>query len=118
MPVAPHVFDSLIDPWRGPTGQAALYRQIAQGDEQHTDEFRSRLAELRCPTLILWGEDDSWIPVQRGQKLAELIPRSTWHTTAGAGHVVQEDAPGQILRYLLPFLAAQVTHRDGRTRLH
>lgn len=106
LPVAPpgHVIEALLDPWLGSQGQAALYRQIAQGHERHTDEFRAHLARLDCPTLILWGEDDPWIPVQRGHELAALIPKAKLRTIPSAGHLVQEDAPGEVLRQLLVFL--------------
>jgi pimeloyl-ACP methyl ester carboxylesterase len=103
-PVAPDVLDALVDPWRSPAGQAALYRQIAQGDERDKEEFRARLGALECPALILWGEADPWIPVERGRELARLIPQAELHTIAGAGHLVQEDAPGAVLQHLLPFL--------------
>jgi pimeloyl-ACP methyl ester carboxylesterase len=105
-PIAPDVLDALVEPWRSAAGQAALYRQIAQGDEHDTEEFRGRLGALRCPTLILWGEADPWIPLERGRELAALIPQAELHTIAGAGHLVQEDAPGAVIGHLLPFLAA------------
>jgi pimeloyl-ACP methyl ester carboxylesterase len=103
-PVAPDVLDALIDPWRSAAGQAALYRQIAHGDERDTEEFRGRLGTLYPPPLIVWGEADPWIPVERGRELASLIPGARLHTIAGAGHLVQEDAPGAVLAHLLPLL--------------
>jgi pimeloyl-ACP methyl ester carboxylesterase len=105
-PVAPDVLDALIEPWRSPDGQAALYRQIAHGDERDTEAFRGRLGTLDPPPLLIWGEADPWIPVERGRELASLIPGARLHTIAGAGHLVQEDAPGAVLEHLLPFLAA------------
>jgi pimeloyl-ACP methyl ester carboxylesterase len=104
VPPAADVIEALLDPWLGPQGQAALYRQIAQGDERHTDELRQHLGRLDCPTLILWGEDDPWISVQRGHELAALIPRAELRTIPGAGHLLQEDAPGEVMRQLLLFL--------------
>lgn len=104
--LAPDVLDTLVAPWRAPEGQAALYRQIAQGDERHTDEFRPHLGALDAPVLLLWGEEDPWIPVQRASELAGLLPRVELHTISGAGHLIQEDAPGIVLRHLLAFLAA------------
>jgi pimeloyl-ACP methyl ester carboxylesterase len=104
-PVAPDVLDALIAPWLSPAGQAALYRQIARGDERDTEEFRDRLGSLDRPVTLVWGEDDPWIPVERGRELAALIPGAELHTIAGAGHLVQEEAPGAVLERLLPTVA-------------
>jgi pimeloyl-ACP methyl ester carboxylesterase len=104
--LAPDVLDALVAPWRAPEGQAALYRQIAQGDERHTDEFRPHLGGLDARVLLLWGEEDPWIPVQRATELADLLPRVELRTISGAGHLIQEDAPGIVLRHLLGFLSA------------
>jgi pimeloyl-ACP methyl ester carboxylesterase len=103
-PLALDVLDALIAPWLTAAGQTALYRQMAQGDERDTEEFRERLGTLDRPVLVVWGEDDPWIPVARGRELAALIPGAELHTIAGAGHLVQEDAPGAVLERLLPFL--------------
>ena len=104
MPIAANVLDALVSPWLVGEGKAALYRQIAQGDERHTDEFRPRLGELGCPTLIVWGECDPWIPLERGHELARLIPQAQLRTIPNAGHLIQEDAPGEVLEHLLAFI--------------
>jgi pimeloyl-ACP methyl ester carboxylesterase len=109
----PQVLARLLEPWLAAGGQAALYRQIAQGDERHTDEFRDRLGDVSCPVLVVWGEQDPWIPVARGRELAELLGGSPVRTIAGAGHLVQEDAPGQVLHHLLKFLSAQASIELG-----
>lgn len=95
-----------VQPWLGDVRQAAFYRQIAQMDERYTEEVSSRYLEVRCPTLILWGEDDQWIPVERGRQLQRAIPGSRLCTIANAGHLVQEDAPEAIVAALLGFLPA------------
>lgn len=93
-----------VEPWLGDVGQAAFYRQIAQMDRRYTDEIESRYGELRCPVMILWGEEDGWIPVERGRELAARIPNATLRCVPGAGHLVQEDAPEAIVAALLGFL--------------
>jgi pimeloyl-ACP methyl ester carboxylesterase len=93
-----------VDPWLGEPGQAAFYRQIAQMEQRYTDEIESRYSEIRCPVMILWGEEDGWIPIARGRELASRIPGATLHCVPNAGHLVQEDAPEAIVAALLGFL--------------
>jgi len=95
--------------WLGEIGQAAFYRQIAQMDQRYTDEVQPRYGEVRCPTLILWGEEDQWIPIERGRQLQRAIPAARFRAIAHAGHLVQEDAPEAIVAALLGFLPA-VSH--------
>jgi pimeloyl-ACP methyl ester carboxylesterase len=92
-----------IAPWTGAVGQAAFYRQIAQMDVRYTDEVEPRYGEIRCPVSLLWGAEDEWIPLARGRQLAAMIPGCEFREIAGAGHLVQEDAPETLV-------AAALTH--------
>jgi len=96
--------------WIGAEKQASFYRQIAQMDQSYTDEVQNQYSLIRCPTQILWGEDDEWIPIERGRELHNLIPDSKFVTVAGAGHLMQEDAPEAIAYFVQSFLSS-----EGRT---
>ncbi|MGW0755728.1 alpha/beta fold hydrolase [Streptomyces sp. NPDC002814] len=100
----PATLDRLVRPWLGDPGQAAFYRQIAQADQLHTDEIQDRYAEIDIPTLICWGQDDTWIPPTKGEELAGLILGARLEPITGAGHLVQEDAPAELTAALLPYL--------------
>lgn len=100
----PVVLDRLVEPWLGEPGQGAFYRQIAQADQRHTDEVQDRYGEIRMPVLVCWGEEDSWIPLTKGRELAGLVPGAVFEPIAGAGHLVQEDAPAELTGALLAFL--------------
>jgi pimeloyl-ACP methyl ester carboxylesterase len=50
-------------------------------------KLRRRLQWLRCPTLIIWGENDRLIPPVYGDTLHELIPGSRLVKLAGTGHM-------------------------------
>ncbi|MFE0413798.1 alpha/beta fold hydrolase [Streptomyces tendae] len=99
----PAVLDRLVEPWLGETGQPAFYRQIAQADQRYTDEMQDRYAGIDVPVLVCWGEEDAWIPVAKGRELAGLVPGARWEPIAGAGHLVQEDAPAELTAALLDF---------------
>ena len=59
----------IVSPWTGEQGKVAFYRQMAQADSRYTDEIQSLYPAITTPTLILWGREDSWIPLERGEEL-------------------------------------------------
>ena len=76
-----------IEPWLGEEGQAALYRQIAQNDQRYTDEVEPLYGEIERPVLILWGEEDRWLPLEIGEKLHSSIPGSQLRTIPECAHL-------------------------------
>jgi pimeloyl-ACP methyl ester carboxylesterase len=103
-PLSHEAVQLYAEPWSSAAGQAAFYRQIAQMDQRYTDEIERRYGEIACPTQILWGEKDAWIPIERGRELASRIPGAIFRPIPDAGHLVQEDAPEAIVAALLEFL--------------
>lgn len=103
-PLPPEALRLYAEPWSNAAGQAAFYRQIAQMDQRYTDEVEARYAQMRCPTQILWGEDDQWIPLERGRQLAAVIPEARFQPVPKAGHLMQEDAPEAIVAAALRWL--------------
>jgi pimeloyl-ACP methyl ester carboxylesterase len=57
------------------------------------DDLWKRLKELRQPTLILWGEKDTWILPKYAHRFAELIPQSRLVLYPDLGHVPMEEDP-------------------------
>jgi pimeloyl-ACP methyl ester carboxylesterase len=103
-PLAEEDLEAYVRPWIGEIGQAAFYRQIAQFDRRYTDEVESKYGQVRCPTMILWGEADQWIPLEMGQRLKERIPGSELVSVPLAGHLMHEDAPEAIVGAVIRFL--------------
>ena len=46
---------------------------------------------IRRPTLIIWGEDDTVIPIDDGHKLHDSILHSRFVILKNCGHVPQEE---------------------------
>lgn len=67
-------------------------------------DYRSRLADVRPPTLIVHGDRDSGVPVARARAAAALIPDAELKVVAGAGHWVQRDQPDTVVAAILGFL--------------
>ncbi len=95
--------DAIVEPWMGDEGQPAFYRQIAQADETYTAEIVPQLTSVGARTLILWGEQDSWIPVERGYRLAHAIPGVVIRSVSEAGHLVVQEKPQELARAIREF---------------
>jgi len=78
-------------------------------DERYTREVEGLYPTIRCPVQILWGEDDQWIPIERGRALQGMIPGAQFHAVAKSGHLVQEDAPEAVVAALMRFLPLDMT---------
>jgi pimeloyl-ACP methyl ester carboxylesterase len=104
-PMTAETLSGIVRPWLDPLGQSAFYRQIGQADQRFTDEIESKYRSITRPVLILWGEQDEWIPISKGRQLHAAIPTSEFYSIPNAGHLVQEDAPAILVSHLIKFLA-------------
>ncbi|HEV7163527.1 MAG TPA: alpha/beta hydrolase [Solirubrobacteraceae bacterium] len=68
-------------------------------------DFRERLPEIACPTLIVWGERDRLINVRDADVFAELIPGSRKILFEDTGHVAMLERPGAFNALLENFLS-------------
>jgi len=59
---------------------------------------------IRCPTLIIKGEESDILSADSARKLQAAIPRSELAIVAGAGHSVMGDNPEGFLAAVRPFL--------------
>jgi pimeloyl-ACP methyl ester carboxylesterase len=57
---------------------------------------RARSSPLRGH--IVWGEEDTWLPVAQGERLRSLLPNAHLITIPSAGHFLMEDAPRRVLQ--------------------
>ncbi len=83
--------------------------EVIHGDFLACDNFdvMERLGKIRCPTLVLCGEDDLLTPAKYGRYLQENIPNATLSIVPGAGHMVMLEQPEQVNRAIEEFLQAR-----------
>jgi pimeloyl-ACP methyl ester carboxylesterase len=68
-------------------------------------DFRDRLPEIHRPTLIVWGEKDSIIPVRDAHEFERLISDSRKVVMKETGHIAMAERPGAFNDLLMEFLA-------------
>ena len=68
-------------------------------------DFRDRLPDIRQPTLIVWGEKDSIIPVRDAHEFERLISDSRKVVMKETGHIPMAERPGTFNDLMMEFLA-------------
>lgn len=72
-------------------------------NEKFKDNTKN-LKNIAVPTLILWGREDKWIPVQNARRFHEAIPHNRMLIYERVGHLPMEEIPLQTAKALLKFL--------------
>ncbi len=67
-------------------------------------DSRPDLAAIRCPTLVLVGEDDELTPPDRSAEIADGIPGATLVNIPGAGHLSTLERPIEVTQALVEWL--------------
>lgn len=101
----PGIIDALIAARRErPLDPDALTRRRQAIDRHDTHE---RLPSIRCPTLILTGQEDKIVAWENSRILAERIPRATLRVLHPAGHLFWLEQAEETAKAVLAFLSDQ-----------
>ena len=76
------------------------------GGEGHTFDLVPDLSRVRCPTLLLGGEDDPMTPIECQADIAAALPAHLvrFERFPGCGHAVLPDAPERALAMIRDFV--------------
>lgn len=82
------------------------------GADNSNDPTASDLmAVVDVPSLIIWGQDDTWVPLEVGQALHAALPQSLIITYEQTGHLPMEEQVQAFNEDLLNFLSG-LDHGD------
>ncbi|MEO6172462.1 MAG: alpha/beta hydrolase [Arenimonas sp.] len=59
-------------------------------------DFTAELAKIKCPTLVICGEEDSTTPIKYSKQIAKLIPEARLVSVANAGHCSNLEQPSVV----------------------
>jgi pimeloyl-ACP methyl ester carboxylesterase len=77
---------------------------LASTQATWTGDYRSLLASISAPVMVVVGERDTVAPIALGQEIADGIPHARFEVVAAAGHVTNADAPAAFDALLRDFL--------------
>ena len=98
-------YASLADPDRRAAFLATVRSVVGLNGQTVRAGDRLYLAE-DLPVLLIWGAEDSIIPVQHAQAAHDLLPHSTLAVFDGVHHFPQVEAPQRFVTALEDFCAA------------
>jgi pimeloyl-ACP methyl ester carboxylesterase len=65
----------------------------------------SQIKNIQTPTLIIWGEDDTLIPLEFAYKFEKDLPNSELVIIKEAGHLPMEESPEKVIGIVEDFLS-------------
>jgi 2-hydroxymuconate-semialdehyde hydrolase len=101
------VLDAYREPFSGEEGARAFFRAARAIDGVGLAGREKDLAALDVPVMLLWGEDDPFLPVEVADRLNETIPSSTLALLPGCSHFLPEDAPDTVGALVYEYLRAR-----------
>ena len=109
--------DEITEQWVTPALTDANVRRdiakVARGiDPAVTLDAAAKLASFDKPTLIVWGEEDKFFPLDHGRRLAAIIPGARLETIADTYAFISEDQPERLAELLQAFVVASVSARS------
>lgn len=99
----PEVIAGYLVPQRLPDWDVALLAIVRDGG---SNDLGERFLDIIAPTLVIWGEQDSWIPLASGEAIHAALPTSGLQVIPNSGHLPFEEQPDAFMAALLPFLEA------------
>jgi pimeloyl-ACP methyl ester carboxylesterase len=102
LPLMPAEFNTeyLLSQYRQRTTLAAL-----AWNPGYDPKLERRLQRVKCPTLIIWGQNDRLVPVAYADAFHRLIANSALVKLEGTAHMPMFEMPREWSRHIVEFLS-------------
>jgi pimeloyl-ACP methyl ester carboxylesterase len=103
--VEPALLDDYVGWMADPEGARWLLHFFADYSVRRRPELRDGLEHIGCPTAVVWGRLDRYLPTAIARELTAQIPGAELTMIDYAGHFVMEEQPSAVTDALLRLLA-------------
>lgn len=93
--------EAYLLPARVPGAAGAFIRMLRDAD---FGRAARELRQIETPSLVVWGENDPWVPLTHGQRLAGELRNSRLVVFPECGHVPPEEYPAEFNHLVAEFL--------------
>ena len=81
-----------------------IFRVLLKVNKDELEGTGQRVAAIKAPTLLMWGERDRWISPKHVPLWQRDLPGIQVRTYPGVGHIPMEEIPEQTAADALRFL--------------
>ncbi len=67
-------------------------------EQSKNPHLGDRVKEINTPTLLMWGDQDEWVPLEIMHQFHQALPNSQTIVYEGVGHMPMEELPVQTSR--------------------
>ena len=106
------ISEALIDRYHQMILREGSRKAFIEKANLEVQDDTDRLSLVKAPTLIIWGEDDTWIPVGNAVKFMKELANSSLIVMKETGHVPMEERPTESVAHALKFIK-QNTVKDS-----
>jgi len=69
-------------------------------------DLRSKLADIECPTLLLWGRQDNFAGIAHGSFMSSRVPKASLVILDDCGHLPSLEQPTAVTNAVRAWLKA------------
>jgi pimeloyl-ACP methyl ester carboxylesterase len=102
--ISPEIIEGSTRQLRVTGWDEALLNQLRGGSFTPEPLLADEIAAIPVPVLIIWGAEDTWVPLSVGERLHDLLPESSLLAYPNVGHLPHEENPARFNADLLVFL--------------
>ncbi len=105
--IARMVIEDTADPERfvlAYNAMTALARVV--WERPYDPKLAQRLRRVRCPVLLLWGEDDRLVPPAYGRAYQAALPAAEWKLIPRCGHLPMFEREAEFVEAIAQFCAS------------
>jgi epoxide hydrolase 4 len=108
--------DRYIEAWSQPGAAAAMINYYRASVRQNQKEAAAKLRPLSAPTLVIWGERDSYLGPDLAEPARDDVPNlDRVERLPDASHWVHHDEAERVTELLIDFFGPASTTQNGQT---
>lgn len=104
-PIEGDVVAEYVSPWTEERVARSWMALAAAADPRYTLELVDELKAISIPTLLVWGDEDTFQRVEYAERYAAEVPNARLKRIAGSGHIPMESAPAPTAAALVEWFA-------------